>query len=129
MAESGYVLDASALLCLLFGEPGADRVEAILPGARIGAANLAEVIAKLADRGADVDAVARDLSELDLEIVPLDRMQAELAGRLKVDTRRAGLSLGDRCCLALAATTGATALTADRAWDGLLNDVAVEFVR
>lgn len=129
VAESGYVLDASALLCLLFGEPGADRVEAILPRARMGAANLAEVITKLADRGADVDVVVRDLAELDLEIVPLDRMQAELAGQFRVDTRKAGLSLGDRCCLALAATTGATALTADRAWDGLLNDVAVEFVR
>ena len=29
--RGGHVLDASALLCLLFDEPGADRVERVLP--------------------------------------------------------------------------------------------------
>jgi hypothetical protein len=52
------VLDASALLCLFFDEPGADRVEAFLAGARVGAANLAEVTAKLVDRGVDGEAIA-----------------------------------------------------------------------
>lgn len=129
MAERGYVLDSSALLCLLFREPGADRVEAVLHDARMGAANLTEVITKLADRGADMGVVIRELQEFDLEIVPLDRSQAERAGQLRTATRSAGLSLGDRCCLALAAATGATALTTDRVWGGLVNGVTVEFVR
>jgi len=47
------VLDASALLCVFFRERCAERVEALLPGARIGAASLAEVIGKLVARGAD----------------------------------------------------------------------------
>jgi ribonuclease VapC len=123
------VLDASALLCLFFDEPGAERVEARLAGARVGAANLAEVIAKMIDRGVDGGAIAADLAELDVEVVPLDRAQAEAAGLLRSATRRAGLSLGDRCCLALAEALGATAVTTDRAWAGLETGVAVEVVR
>ena len=129
MADAGYVLDASALLCLLFGEPGAERVEALLPGARMGAANLAEVVAKLVERGADGDAVLADLAELDLAIVPLDRAQAEASGLMRARTRGAGLSLGDRCCLALAASLSATAITTDRTWAQLDGDVAVLLVR
>ena len=123
------MLDASALLCLFFDEPGAERVEARLAGARVGAANLAEVIAKMIDRGVDGGAIAADLAELDVEVVPLDRAQAEAAGLLRSATRRAGLSLGDRCCLALAEALGATAVTTDRAWAGLETGVAVEVVR
>jgi PIN domain nuclease of toxin-antitoxin system len=36
--------------------------------------------------------------------------------RLRTDTRRRGLSLGDRACLALAETPGLPAVTADRHW-------------
>jgi len=48
------VLDASALLALLKGEPGAERVaEALERGAYLGAVNLAEVLSELADWGED----------------------------------------------------------------------------
>jgi PIN domain nuclease of toxin-antitoxin system len=40
-----FVLDASALLCLLFDEPGADRVEARLTRASVSAVNYHEVLA------------------------------------------------------------------------------------
>ena len=80
MNREGHVLDASALLCLLFDQPGADRVERALPEALISAANLAEVIAMLVDRGLDGNEVLADLRELDLEVVALDRAQAEAAG-------------------------------------------------
>jgi len=129
MPSGDFVLDASALLCLIFQEPGADRVEACLPGARMGAANLAEVIGKLIDLGVDGEAVAQELAELDLEIVPLDRRHAETAGYLRATTRGLGLSLGDRCCLALTEMLDATALTTDRAWTGVPKHIAVEVVR
>jgi len=38
MNRGGHVLDASALLCLLFDEPGAARVERVLSEALISAA-------------------------------------------------------------------------------------------
>ena len=126
-----YVLDASALLCLLFDEPGADRVESVLHGAVISAANYAEVIGKLIDKGHSPEEAVADLAELDLDVVPLDRGQSERVGQLRQSTRQAGLSLGDRACLALAAKSGRIALTSDRAWAGIAEaaGVLVELVR
>jgi PIN domain nuclease of toxin-antitoxin system len=124
-----YVLDASALLCLLLEERGAQRVLAALPSCVIGAVNLSEVVAKLSDRGgapAEIDAA---LSALDLDVAPFDAEQARLAGLLRAQTRRLGLSLGDRACLALAGLRGATVLTCDASWAELEIGCAVELAR
>ena len=129
MPANGHVLDASALLCLLFREPGAERVAELLPGASVAAPNLAEVIAKLVDHGEDAKRVAAELAELDFEVVPFDAEQAAIAGALRASTRGLGLSLGDRCCLALASTLGATAVCTDRAWEALGPQYPVEVVR
>ncbi len=124
-----YVLDASALLCLFFREPGAERVDAVLPSACVGAVNYAEAIAKMVDLGVPTARMLGFVAELGLEVVPLDRQTSELAGALRAETRAAGLSLGDRCCLALARSTEAVALTADRAWAKLAIGVQVEVLR
>ena len=129
MADAAHVLDASALLCLLFKEPGHERVEAALGSACIAVVNLAEVVGKLVDRGVPPDEAVADLREVDLEVIPMDQAQAEAAGALRAATRAAGLSLGDRACLALARSLGATALTTDRPWADLDCGVAVELVR
>ena len=125
----GYVLDSSVLPCLLFGEPGAERVEAVHRGAKMSTVNYAEVVTRLVDKG-EYDAEARtDLADLEIDVVPLDRRTSELAGTLRADTRAGGLPLGDRCCLALARSAGAVALTADRAWAGVAAGVRVELLR
>jgi len=129
MSEPMYVLDASALLATLFEEAGSDAVERVLPGARISAVNFSEVVAKLSDHGVANDDILRDLAELDIVVCDVDRNQAEVAGLLRRSTKMAGLSLGDRACLALAATLGAIAVTADRAWASLSLDVAIHVVR
>jgi len=129
VARERYVLDASALLCLLFEEPGAERVEAVFAEAPISAANHAEVLAKLVDRGEPAADAIAGLQELDLEVVAFDRAQAEIAAGLRSQTRSSGLSLGDRACLALATSRNAVALTTDRAWADLDVGVRVEVVR
>ena len=129
MAEPSHVLDASALLCLLFEEPGAERVEAALGSACIGAVNLAEVVGKLVDRGVAPEEAVADLRGIDLEVIDMNRAQAEAAGTLRAATRAAALSLGDRSSLALAQSLGATALTTDRPWGRLDCGVTVEVVR
>jgi PIN domain nuclease of toxin-antitoxin system len=116
---SDYVLDASALLALLLGEPGAEAVVDLLPAAVIGAVNLSEVVAKLQDRGVPDAEIERDLAELDLPVIPFDEGQAMAAGKLRARTRSLGLSLGDRACLTLAMARGAAAVTTDRAWGSL----------
>ena len=111
-----FVLDASALLCLLAAEKGADAVLSALPDSVIGAVNLSEAIAKLAERGVSASAIDAALGGLDLTVVPFDREQARAAGLLRAKTRKIGLSPGDRACLALASVRGETAMTCDAAW-------------
>ena len=129
MSKPRYVLDASALLCLLFEEPGAAHVAERLAGALVSASNYSEVIAKLVDNGTPPEDIVSIIADLDVEVVPVDRHQAELAGLMRATTSDQGLSLGDRACLALALVKNATALTTDRAWSRLEIDIAVELAR
>ena len=129
MSDKSYVLDASALLALMLGEDGADAVHAVLARAQIGAVNLSEVVAKLQERGAPDEIIDQSLADLDLEVVPFDRDQAMRSGKLRTITRSAGLSLGDRACLATAAALGAVAITTDQAWARLSVDVEIELAR
>ena len=129
MSSAGYVLDASALLAALNEEPGAQSIQAVLDEAQISAVNLSEVVAKLQDRGVPDAEIDEILIDLDLRVAPFDADQAVRAGKLRAMTRSQGLSLGDRACLALAASTGATALTTDKAWTNLTLDVRIEQAR
>jgi PIN domain nuclease of toxin-antitoxin system len=129
VSEKHYVLDASALLAIMLGESGADAVHAVLDRAKIGAVNLSEVVAKLQERGVPDDAIDQSLADLDLTVVPFDQDQAMLAGKLRLVTRHAGLSLGDRACLAVATSLGAVAITTDQAWTKLRIKVEIKFAR
>lgn len=64
-----------------------------------------------------------------VRFVPLSVDDAELAAALRGPTRAAGLSVADRCCLALAKRTGRRAVTADRAWAALAGAVDVQLIR
>jgi ribonuclease VapC len=116
------VFDASAALAVVFVEPGSDRAERLLEDgdAVISSVNHAEVVARLLERGmreAEADAVC---DALPLQILPFTAAQARASGRLRPATRALGLSLGDRCCLALALEhRGAQVVTADRLWKDL----------
>jgi ribonuclease VapC len=124
------VYDASALLAVVFSEPGADATLAFLrePGGEVSAANWAEVGSKLVERGLSVRQAQRELAVFSLGVVPLDAAQAWIVAALKVATKPLGLSLGDRCCLALAQVRGATVVTADREWKKL-SGVDVQSIR
>jgi len=113
---SEVVLDASALLALLNDEPGAAKVAEVLGEARMSSVNLAEVVSHFIHAGmpaAEVDAM---LHPLPVEIVAADQGLAHIAGRLRAVTASAGLSLGDRFCLALAKRDRLPAMTADKQW-------------
>jgi len=125
------VLDASAVLALLFEEPGAEMVRAHVRAGVIGAANLAEVLAKLSDHGVPAHEAARAVAILGLEVAPMTEAQAQRSAEMRPTTRAAGLSLGDRACLALAVELGAAALTADRSWAAVAGatGVVVQVIR
>ena len=120
------VLDASAMLADILDEPGADVVRAALPDAVVSAVNFAEFITKLIDRGMSGEETRLYVDRLAYRVVAADEAQALIAGVLREKTRRAGLSLGDRFCLALAQATNTQVLTSDRAWKDL--DLGVEIV-
>jgi ribonuclease VapC len=120
------IVDASAVMARLKNERGAEIVEARAPAALISAVNHAEVVGKLIDLGVPADAVVAALAELGMAVVAFDETAATRTGMLRAATRRLGLSLGDRACLALAEATGLPVLTADRAWAEL--DLGVEVV-
>ncbi len=111
--NSKVVLDASALLCLLNDEPGAERVLDVLTRSVVGTANLAEVVSKLRECGVSLDEVHEALGGLHLDVRPLSAAQAMIIGDLRPATKPLGLSLGDRACLALAVDLRAEMLTTD----------------
>ena len=117
-------LDASALLAVMLEERGTEKVRDLLPGAIIGAVNLAEVVAKLQERGVPDEEIDRAIARLDLPVIPFDMAQAMVAGKLRA--RTLGLSLGDRACLALAVVRGTPAVTMDRGWSAL--DIGAEVI-
>ena len=119
------VLDASAILAFLQGEKGADIVESLLPDAAVSANNLAEVVAKLVDHGVPIDDIEQIIAAFDFSIVDVSKDDAVANGLLRAATRQAGLSLGDRSCLALAQRLALPVLTTDRAW-GQLPGLMVE---
>lgn len=113
-----FVYDASALLAVIFDEPGSNIVMDCLakPGGEASAVNWSEIGAKLAERGLSVADISTELATFGLDIVPFDEDQAHVAAGLRPLTADLGLSLGDRCCLALAQIHKARVVTADHAW-------------
>ena len=109
------VLDASALLAFLQGEPGADSVEQRLEGgARCTAVNWSEVAQTVLAAGRDWDLARALLGSYGIVVEPVTAADGEVAARRW--TRGDGLSLADRLCLAVAHRLGVPAWTADVAW-------------
>ena len=126
---SKRILDASAVLMCLNEEIGFERAIALLEDAAISAVNLAEVGSKLTDKGGSDEAVRERLAGLELAVVDFGAELAFRAAALRQSTRHAGLSLGDRACLATAKKLGVPAVTADRTWSKLKLDTPIQVVR
>ena len=123
------VLDSSAILAIINEEQGAEVVLPVLDHAIINTVTLAEVVTKLADLGMSDNAVQNTLTELGIRVVAFDEDQAYRAGMLRPITRRLGLSLGDRACLALAQSAALPVLTADRIWAQVPTDIDIQLIR
>lgn len=123
------VLDASALLAVLFGEPGRELVEETRGRALMSAVNMAETYAKLSDRGTDDEEIRTTLESIPVKVIDFDDSQAIATGDLRKMTRKFGLSLGDRACLALAIREKAIVLTADRSWSNLDLGIEIKVIR
>lgn len=124
------VLDASALFAYLNNEPGALTVEKALgTSVIISAVNVSEIVAKFNDAGQSEAVIRQRLALLNITIYPFDEEQAYRAGLLRSATRAAGLSFGDRACLALGQHLRLPVLTADRTWAALPLALDVRLIR
>jgi PIN domain nuclease of toxin-antitoxin system len=99
------VIDASALLALILGEPGGEKVRNVLTDCAMTGVNLGEVVGHFAH------ALARDRDPADPRSVAVRSGRAGRGaglyrGRVLLTARAAGLSFGDRACLTLANKLG-----------------------
>jgi predicted nucleic acid-binding protein len=120
-----YVLDASAVLNLLTGEPGAGHIEQLLREADrlrtallVSVANWGEVFYLSWQRHGEQSAreALGDLSQLPIRVVPVDLDQALKAGELKALHK---IPYVDCLAAALAILQQATLVTSDRDFEKL----------
>ena len=124
------VLDASAILAIIHGEAGHEKLTPeLLAGAVSSTVNLAEVQAKLVHRGWSPEEAWEDTTSPIREAVPFSEEHARIAGSLIALTRPQGLSLGDCACLALGIALKAPIYTADKSWKGLKLNLRIHVIR
>ena len=128
---STVVLDTSALFAFLQQEQGAELLERYLESADcvMSTVNQAEFIGKMRADGVAMPQIEEILGVLPLAFVTFDSEQAVVSGELAAHTRKLGLSLGDRACLALAKQRGSRTVTADKVWMRLDSEVEIECIR
>ncbi|MGD9933798.1 MAG: type II toxin-antitoxin system VapC family toxin [Dehalococcoidia bacterium] len=125
------VVDASAILAFLQREPGSSIVAAAVEQGTcfVSAVNVAEVLAKLTDSGMTLEECWVSVRDIELETVAFDAAAAVATAALRSSTRAAGLSLGDRACIALAQSLELPVVTTDRAWRAVPLPVEIIFAR
>ena len=126
---NAVVLDASAILAVIFDEPGAENVLPHLPTGCVSTVNLAEVATVALRRGADLSQVREFLARLPLDVIPFTAEHAYQAAALEPHQRKFNLSLGDRACLATAVVLDRPVVTAERGWVKLPLSVPVTPIR
>jgi ribonuclease VapC len=123
-----HVLDASALLAVSKGEKGADFVIELIntQDCVISSVNMAEVATRLLDMGLPAAELARAVAQFGIDAIDFNNEQALACAALRPLTKSAGLSLGDRACLALAKLMQGCTVTGDRAWSDVGDAVGVQ---
>jgi PIN domain nuclease of toxin-antitoxin system len=124
------VLDASAILAVIFQERGAEKLtDDLMDDAVISTVNLAEVQSKLLKKGYDPEEAWEDTLSLVTSAEPYTSEQARIAGDLITKTEKYGLSLGDRSCLALAIALKAPVYTTEQLWKNLKVGIPIHVIR
>ena len=74
------------------------------------------------------DAARESVELLRIEVVGFDAELAHLTATLRPATKRLGLSLGDRSCLAMGLVRHHTVVTAERTWSQLSFGVKIDVI-
>lgn len=129
------VLDASALLALLFDEPGAEAVESLMHRAAekdqpilMSAVNWAEVCYRVEGKlGNGALAQAKEFAtNTPVDVVPADRELSEAAAGYKAADQ---LGLADAFAAALAKSRKAELVTADREFKSVETEIKITWLK
>ena len=124
-----FILDASAMLALIFDETGSEIVSAHAQGSQILAINFSEVVARVIAIDGNPKRAEVSADRLEIAIIPFDRQHACLTAEMIKRTSSIGASLADRACLALAEISGLPVLTADKDWSKLNLSIDIRQIR
>ena len=124
------MLDASAILAVVFREPGAEFVISIFSRAAVSAVNFAEVITILGKESSDPARIPHILRLFELPFLAWDE-SAAIDSLKFAHLANKGFSLGDRACITEAMRRKKTKMaTADRAWKQIgMIEKRVELIR
>jgi PIN domain nuclease of toxin-antitoxin system len=123
------ILDASALLALIFDEPGAAVVASHAKGSSLLSVNFSEVVQRVIAIQGSPQRAEEAVDKLEIAVVPFDRKLARIAAELRAPTAFMGASFADRSCLALGLLTGKTILSSDRDWEKLDLGIEIRLIR
>jgi ribonuclease VapC len=127
------VFDSSALLAMVYGEPGGDVVARLLDDETpnvISTLILAEMLAKFHRRGGTPIVLFDRLRASGFEFEPFSVDDAKLSADIEPLTQPHGLSLADRGCLCLGLRRNLAVVTADRAWGNVQGlPLRIELIR
>ena len=123
-----YIMDASALMAMVKNEKGGSLVDTLVDEheCMVSSVNIAEVSSKLLEAGVESTHLKRMIRTMNVQIIDFNQEQALASAELRLLTKSAGLSLGDRACLSLAKLMDGTAVTADRPWMDVAEAVGVK---
>ena len=117
--KNKILLDASAILALIQGEPGYLILEDVIAHSICSSVNISEVVSVLTRTGVPQDKIEDIIKNCIPEIIPFSVSEAMLAGTLIDKTKSYGLSLGDRACIATAILHKIPVYTTDQIWKKL----------
>ena len=123
------ILDASAMLALIFGETGADIVALQARASGILSVNFSEVLQRVIAIDGNPDRAEEAADLLGIEVVPFDRRLARLTAELREKTSFMGATFADRACLALGLESGAPILSSDQDWQKLDIGIDIRMIR
>ena len=128
--QPNVIIDSSVILAYVYDEPGAEAAASVLSrSVAISSVNMAEVVAKLAERGWEESVIRTYLDDFPIIVVAFNEAQAYICGVLRPITKEQGLSLGDRACLALGIIRELPVVTADRNWARVSLDLDLQLIR
>jgi PIN domain nuclease of toxin-antitoxin system len=124
---SKIVFDASTLIALFAKEKGYELIKKHMKDAVISSVNIAEVYKYCIEtQNLSADEAKKLVKLSDIKIIEFTEDQALISAILITKTKKYGLSMGDRACIALAISQSYYIITCDQIWQKL--DVGVKIM-